>query len=119
MTLHNPSALRPLQWLDLNELPTSLRLADALAAAGLGPPIFRNVRVVRSIHLPRLLPRRLRMNLRLGHTQQAQAEPDFNPGWEDPCFGARDVCRCGPTRGCGLFGQQLPLISRQGLVLDS
>lgn len=72
----------------------SLQLAEALAAARLEPPVFDGVRVQRAVHLPRLLPRRMRMNLRLAHQQAAAPEPAFNPALEDPAFGVRTDCRC-------------------------
>ena len=58
------------------------------------PPVYNDVRVAREVRLPRLVPRKTRMNLRLDHEQQAEMVAEFNPGLEDPYFGARDRCRC-------------------------
>ncbi len=71
------------------------------------PPVYNDVRVAREVRLPRLVPRKTRMNLRLGHEQQAEMVAEFNPGLEDPYFGARDRCRCAgwaqsPSSGAAL-----------------
>lgn len=51
--------------------------------AGVHPPVYRNVRVYREVRLPRLMPRKQRMNLRLEHEQQAEVEATFHPVLED------------------------------------
>lgn len=88
-----------------------------MGVAGVHPPVYRNVRVYREVRLPRLMPRKQRMNLRLEHEQQAKVEATFHPVLEDDSFGARDRCRCAarqPGPGCCFGG----LVRLAGCALD-
>lgn len=55
--------------------------------------MYAGVRVRRELRLPRLLPRRMRMNLRMAHHQRGEAVEAFSPAEEDPTFGVRAGCR--------------------------
>ncbi|KAL4452360.1 hypothetical protein ABPG75_008022 [Micractinium tetrahymenae] len=83
--------------------PTSLALAEALAAAGLRPPVFARARVhYRGLRLPGNLVRlegpagdqaELDELLQAESAQPSQLVAAFNPGLEDPSFGVHRRCR--------------------------